>query len=219
MKKLVIVIGTILAFLLVFGFNCYAQENAIYGCKQKNDGQLRIVSNPGACRPSETPISWNVTGPQGPPGESAPQSPQAQGGKVPSVYDANEQFLGILPSTADGYLSVFIPALSKFIFLSGVDGDVSPYYPGVYLYFDGSNCSGNPYLDLNMRYEVFKLESKYYAADDVLPIPVDILSISDPGWGAGRGCSDAVLPSYPVLPYKEVILPFNMPVALPLTFK
>jgi hypothetical protein len=204
MKKFAIVGGTILAYLLVFGFNCYAAN--IYGCQQKNDGQLRIVNNPGACRTSETPISWDVTG---------PQKPQVNG---PSVYDATGQFLGIMPGTMDGYLSALIPTLSKFIFISPKTGDVDPYYPTVYLYFDGINCSGNAYLDFNMGYEVIKLESKYILAEDVAATPVNILSISGPDWGSGRPCY-GVNSSYLVLPYKEVTLPFNMPVTLPLQIR
>jgi hypothetical protein len=206
MKKFAIVVGTIIAFLLISGFNCDAEQ--IYGCQQKNGGQLRIVNNPGACRPSETSISWSITEPA-----------KAQvNGQAPSVYDASGQFLGIMPGTMDGYLSALIPTLSKFIYISPKTGDVDPYYPSVYLYFDWINCSGNAYLDFNMGYEVIKLESKYIVAEDVAAQPVNILSISAPDWGSGRPCY-GVNSSYIVLPYKEVTLPFNMPVTLPLQIR
>lgn len=207
MKKFAIVVGIILAFLLVLGFNCYAEN--IYGCQQKNNGQLRIVNNPGACRPSETSISWNITG---------PEKPQVNG-QVPSVYDASGQFLGIMPSTMDGFLSVLIPKLSKFIFISPETGDVNPFYPAVYLYFDGTECSGNACLDFSKGYEVFKLESKYIVAENVAAKPVNILSISGPDWGSGRRPCTNVNSSYLVLPYTEVTLPFNMPVTLPLQIR
>ena len=207
MKKFAIAVWTILAYLLVLGFNCYAEN--IYGCQQKDNGQLRIVNNPGACRPSETPISWNTTGPE-----------KAQvNGQVPSVYDASGQFLGIMPGTMDGFLSVFIPTLSKFIFISPETGDVNPFYPAVYLYFDKPECSGNAYLDFSMGYEVFKLESKYIVAEEVAAKPVNILSISRPDWGSGKRPCTGVNSSYLVLPYKEVTLPFNMPVILPLQIR
>ena len=241
MKKLIIVVGAVFAFLLVLGINCYAEGKIIYGCQQKNDGQLRIVSNPGACRPSETSISWNAMGPEGPQGPAGPAGPQGSAGPEgaqgpagpaapqdlsskgelgPSVYDANSQLLGILPSTADGFLSFLIPDLSKFIFISPVTGDIDPYYPGVYLYFDGNYCSGNSYLDLSMRYEIVKVDSKYIAAEEVPAKAVNIYSKSEPDWGSGkRPCKEVNLPSYPVLPCKEVPLPFTMPVALPLQIK
>jgi hypothetical protein len=207
MKKFAIVVGTTLALFLVLGFNCYAEN--IYGCQQKNGGQLRIVNNPGSCRPSETPISWNTTGPE-----------KAQvNGQVPSVYDASGQFLGIMPASMDGYLSVLIPTLSKFISISPETGDVNPFYPAVYLYFEGSECSGNAYLDFSMGYEIFKLESKYIVAENVAAKPVNILSISGPDWGLGRRPCTNVNSSYLVLPYKEVTLPFDMPVLLPLQIR
>ncbi len=68
MKNLILALGTILAILVITVFPCYAQGNVIYGCYQKNEGQLRIVKSAGECRPSEIPISWNKIGPPGPPG-------------------------------------------------------------------------------------------------------------------------------------------------------
>ncbi|HSB07815.1 MAG TPA: hypothetical protein VLK23_21745 [Thermodesulfobacteriota bacterium] len=46
----------------------YADDNTIYGCYKKNDGQLRIVKQGSHCLPSEAPISWNKEGASGPPG-------------------------------------------------------------------------------------------------------------------------------------------------------
>ena len=63
MKNLILALGTLLAILGITVFPCYAQGNVIYGCYQKNEGQLRIVSNPNSCRPSEIPISWYGGGP------------------------------------------------------------------------------------------------------------------------------------------------------------
>jgi hypothetical protein len=207
MKKSAIVVGTILASFLVLAFNCYAEN--IYGCKQKNDGQLRIVNNPGACRPSETSVSWNTTGPE-----------KAQvNGQVPSVYDANGQFLGIMPSTIDGFLSVLIPTLSKFILISSDTGDVNPFYSAVYLYFDGTECSGNAYLDISSGYEVFKIESKYIVAEAVGAKSVNILSISSPDYGSGKRPCKNVNYSYLLFPAKEVSLPFDVPVILPLEIR
>jgi hypothetical protein len=50
--------------------------NVLNGCYQKINGQLRIVSNPGQCNPSELPLSWNIVGPQGPAGPQGPEGPQ-----------------------------------------------------------------------------------------------------------------------------------------------
>jgi parallel beta-helix repeat protein len=65
MKKITIILGIILAISVVSG-SCYAQNYAnslIWGCVQKNKGNLRIVDGPNSCNPSEVAISWNGNGP------------------------------------------------------------------------------------------------------------------------------------------------------------
>ena len=217
------VVGTIFAILVISGLDSYALDNVIYGCYQKNEGQLRIVLKGTSCRPSEAPISWNMVGPQGPSGPAGPPGPQslpAKTEKIPRVYDAKEQFLGILPSDLDGFLSVFIPALSKFIFISPEDGDIYPFYPAVYLYFEDNKCLGNPYLNTSMRYLVFKLGPDYYKADDGVAQTKGINSTSSPMWDGTRRCQTLVSPTdMPVLPATQVGLPFTLPVTLPLHFE
>lgn len=53
----------------------------INGCYQKHVGNLRVIDSSAGerCRPSEIPISWSQTGPQGPPG---PQGPKGDTGAV-----------------------------------------------------------------------------------------------------------------------------------------
>ena len=48
----------------------------INGCYKSQNGQLRVI-DPATdhCLPSETAISWNQTGTQGPPGPTGPQGP------------------------------------------------------------------------------------------------------------------------------------------------
>jgi len=58
MKKLSIVIVVILTMMVFVGFPYYGYGDVIYGCYQKNNGQLRIVGNTSECRKSEVPISW-----------------------------------------------------------------------------------------------------------------------------------------------------------------
>ena len=42
--------------------------NTIHACAKQQGGDLRLVSNAGACLPSETAVSWSIQGPQGPSG-------------------------------------------------------------------------------------------------------------------------------------------------------
>ena len=83
MKKIIMVTLLSLVALSILAFPCSAED--IYGCYQKNNGQLRIVKNASECRPSEVFIQWNeegLQGPQGPkgdtgaPGATGPAGPQ-----------------------------------------------------------------------------------------------------------------------------------------------
>ncbi|HEX6130955.1 MAG TPA: hypothetical protein VF044_04440 [Actinomycetota bacterium] len=68
-------------------------DGSIQGCYQKNNGQLRVVSSAGECRPSELPVRWSQRGPQGPQGiqglqgvrgptgATGPQGPQGPQGE------------------------------------------------------------------------------------------------------------------------------------------
>lgn len=72
MKKLFITIGVSFVFIVATSVQSSA-ENLIYGCYKKQNGQLRIVSDPSECKPSEVPISWNQAGepvPTGVPGKN-----------------------------------------------------------------------------------------------------------------------------------------------------
>jgi len=205
MKKSIFIGEALFAFLLVSGFHCWAQGNEIQACYQKNNGQLRIVSNPSDCRSTETSISWDKMGPQA----------KAR----PRVYDAKGQFLGVLPSDLLGAVSIYIPTLSKFIWLSSDSGDVDPFFPAVYLYFDGINCTGTGYVNPSLRYQILKVGSHFVKTDDVDADCKEIKSLSEPGWQGERPCRSYSANCIPVLPYKEVTLPFTMPVALPFYFE
>jgi Collagen triple helix repeat (20 copies) len=53
----------------------------INGCYKAQNGQLRLIDPAtGHCLPSEKPISWSKTGPQGPPGPTGPAGPTGAAG-------------------------------------------------------------------------------------------------------------------------------------------
>ena len=53
--------------------------NVIYACANPA-GQLRSVACPDACRPNETVVEWNMTGPPGPEGPAGPAGADGAGG-------------------------------------------------------------------------------------------------------------------------------------------
>lgn len=65
MKRLILLTGTIATVLVATGISGYGENNVIFGCYQKERGQVRIVSDPGECLESEVAISWNQACPQG----------------------------------------------------------------------------------------------------------------------------------------------------------
>src|SRR5262249_15593638 len=72
--------------------SAYAQSgDTIQGCYDNKSGSLRKVASPADCLQKETPISWNITGPQGPEGmpgaTGAPGPPGAAGPQGPPGVD------------------------------------------------------------------------------------------------------------------------------------
>lgn len=79
---------------LVLFVTVYAQSgNTIEGCYNNGNGILRKVAAPSDCSPKETPISWNIVGPQGPAG------PQGPSGASLISYDSGWFFSNSGPSS------------------------------------------------------------------------------------------------------------------------
>ena len=78
MRKLLMTTGVILAVLVATTIQSSAQTEVevINGCVNNKTGVLRISDK---CTKSETPISWNQTGPKGDTGETGPTGPPGPG--------------------------------------------------------------------------------------------------------------------------------------------
>jgi hypothetical protein len=63
-------------------------SGVIRGCYLNRVGTLRVIDTGQSCTALETPISWNVRGPQGPAGPPGPQGPQGVKGD-PGAPGAN----------------------------------------------------------------------------------------------------------------------------------
>lgn len=77
MRKLaaVSVIGICLTVLIIAGLPGSGEAATIYGCYKTTSGAVRIVTGPGQCSSSETSITWDSVGPQGPVGPPGPTGP------------------------------------------------------------------------------------------------------------------------------------------------
>jgi type VI secretion system secreted protein Hcp len=87
-----LVVGVAVAALAVAAVATYswaaagADSQTLNACVD-NQGNLRLVAIPGACRKNEHAISWNTTGPQGPAGAAGAQGQQGPPGASASNPD------------------------------------------------------------------------------------------------------------------------------------
>jgi lamin tail-like protein len=65
---------------LAVGGGDAAAEEVVNACRHPNGGWVRIVSDPGKCRPREQAVSWSVQGPKGDAGPAGPPGPKGDPG-------------------------------------------------------------------------------------------------------------------------------------------
>jgi len=204
MKRSALIIPAALFMTLMICFLSHANDNAINGCYKKNGGQLRIVNDAKECLPSEISISLNPTS----------SSMRASAGV--KVYDANDQFLGILlDEEGSPYyrMKVFVPSLSRAVLIGYADGEI----PFNHIYLPTDDCSGIPYGNPAMRYQVFQTsDGRYFTSEDS---QVETISVSSQLY-YGVTCWKFSPVSMTVIPLREIMtLPFSLPIAHPLKFE
>jgi hypothetical protein len=206
MKKLAVVTLLIVAVLIMTEFPRQAKADVIYGCYLKYSGYLRIVNDPSQCKSWEFPISWNQ---MGSPGIGAIK-----------VFDANEQFLGMLLDLAAG-AEIYIPSFSAVIRIGTTTGDT---LIGAELYFQSSGCTGQPYINAAYSYLISKTGGDYYIGEYIAPVSVQINStyvfwMVPPEEFEWRCIETNYTASGLVPAIKITQLPFTLPAALPLRFE
>ena len=73
--------GAVVGTVVVSGHVGAAETSPpISACVRSSTGAVRIVSGSAACNAGETRLTWNTTGPAGPPGASADQTPLGRNG-------------------------------------------------------------------------------------------------------------------------------------------
>jgi hypothetical protein len=119
------------------------------------------------------------------------------------VYDSNDQYLGLLVEGADG-ARIFLPNLNCLISLDhngNTDRDI--------IYFKSNDCTGQPY----MTYWTFarRNNNKFYCSTGAPAETFPGSALTDAGVCDGG-------PNNTRYPAKEIILPFTIPVSVPLKF-
>ena len=207
-KQLITGITTVVS-LLFFSIPCFSQ--AIYGCYHNKNGKLRVVSDLSLCKKAELPITWNVTGPQGPPGNP--------GGIM--LLSANDEPLGVLLEMG-GAAKVFMESLKKTMQISIENGE-NLQGSQINTYFTGANCTGNPFAPtppLSYLYSVITSRNgdgtpTHYIMSPEVQSP-HFLSYRNVNSPYQCGAMDQI---HPANALTEVTLPFAYPVALPLKFE
>jgi hypothetical protein len=126
------------------------------------------------------------------------------------AYDAGSQKLGNY--LGDSY--VFVPSLNRQVVIRPADGDIEGC--GSLLY-ESTDCTGTPYAYPYLSYYVFKSRNKIYSGNKVVPALKTIKSYWE-DCGTAPSCSQDVDVQDYFVPVTESVLPFTVPVALPLHF-
>jgi hypothetical protein len=138
----------------------------IHGCYQMNVGNLRVIdSATESCRPSEVPLNWSQTGPQGAQGPAGPQGAQGpQGPTGPSGLSHAYTSTGSTISTVAAVLGP-VPA-GNFVISATAE-----------VYFDPCPlCIGPPHADCEI-FDTFSPRDLYFdagnleGANDLLVVP------------------------------------------------
>jgi hypothetical protein len=79
-----------------------ASADVLIGCKNKTNGNVRVVADAAMCRVSEIAISWNAAGTQGPAGPAGTQGPAGPAGTgvktVSGIINADGTKNGVTPN-------------------------------------------------------------------------------------------------------------------------
>jgi hypothetical protein len=82
MKNKAIIIFGVLVLLIISAGAVYAfGEGGVIRACVKDNGQVRIVSDPAECKDQESLLEWNIVGPEGPQGAQGEQGPQGEQGE------------------------------------------------------------------------------------------------------------------------------------------
>ena len=130
------------------------------------------------------------------------------------VYDAGDQYLGVLIEYDTTGLKVYVPKVNKVLYISYEDGNIHGI--NLMLYFTGTGCTGTPYVLSNTIHNyIFEYSSTYYernTADNCQEITVK----SDYHYGGNCDDYEQVKTVCPLIEVQKESLPFTTPITLPI---
>lgn len=159
-----------------------------------------------------------IAGPTGPQGPIGPEGPMGQegprgapGGANVLAYSGNNELLGVfLDVPRYATVDIYVASLNGIVRLSEGTGRFN--VGGDYAAFSGQNCTGTSYLSSSI--EIVPCGTGIFCMGDGLPQATNVSIQSQYDFGSGE-CTAA---SYVGGGYrgKTVVLPFSVPVALPI---
>ena len=185
---------------------------------QGPQGAQGLKGDTGNQGPQGIPGLKGDKGDQGTQGVQGPQGLPGIG--TVKVFDSNNQPLGIMlgyqPNSylMEHYVVIYVSSLAKMVGISSSSGDIAD---DTILFFNDTTCAGSPYIEPRASYSIIKHGTSYYTADYVAPSSVQINSVDVPG----EGCFATDPELIPLVPAQTIvpILPFTLPVILPLRFE
>ena len=141
-------------------------------------------------------------------------SPPASSNSVIRVYDSSEtpQYLGI---GVGGNLEIFVSELSLFTQIKS-DGNLVSLDSG--LLYETNVCSGDAFIPFSYAYTLVKIGEGYYSGVKVAPTIRQISSQRLPAGNCVSLSSPVPITSVPAVHLSEEVIPFTLPVVLPLQF-
>jgi hypothetical protein len=144
--------GLVVGAVLVLGVGYTAPATpatTISACVHRVNHNVRIVSEPAACRSFENPVSWQTGGASAPAPTGSTSAPAGSGGL--SVVDANGQKVGETIRLAGNNATVLVTLDSKMFPLEVTPQGFtfsgnSSYSFGSLIFVGNSTCSGDPYI-------------------------------------------------------------------------
>jgi hypothetical protein len=131
-----------------------AQAGTFYGCVDKKEGAVRVVSASTACKTKEYRIQWNDAGPQGQTGSVGPQGPAGPAGPSLVWVDANGKTVG--PAHGDQFVFAALPGFSVNLRVLVTTYGASPLFHYVslgyrnQLFYTSPDCKGQAYIGVGV---------------------------------------------------------------------
>ena len=197
MKRYLVLFLSVLSGMVFFRIAEGQSNILIYGCVTATGIIKNIGVNVPKCRPKETVISWNQTGPQGTKGDTGAVGPKGNPGNNFVVRDKDGQFIGYLqgplPKLKSDTIDVFLPSRHKVLTIRFEDGkvmsdDLQTRLPSVGVYFSDHGCSGRMFVQTDIAASAPDL-TQFYPEPAMTTTPVtDVTVLSHEGVVSDPGC-------------------------------